>query len=70
MSKAILVLDEMPTCCRECPLYIGGMYGKGITKSFVTMCGANHSENFEDVTRYRLHNCPLKEAPEPKVDHA
>lgn len=57
--KAILVLDEMPTDCEDCPLFKDG--DKGMRK-----CNAKRTGTEWDYYKVRPDWCPLKPIPEKK----
>lgn len=54
MSKAVLILDEMPRNCRECPLHeMSGSFNKAIC---VPM-----NKLYDKFAEHRQDWCPLKE---------
>ena len=60
MSKAILVLENMPKCCDECPLY-NIDYKVGWCKGIYKRTGVT------DVHSEKANWCPLKEVPQKKL---
>ena len=57
MTKAILVLNEMPKGCSECPLFNSDFY----------TCQLVFDELYEEARKGIRHdNCPLKEMPQKK----
>lgn len=63
MSKAILILDEMPESCNECPLKVldADLY-------YTTYACKNVNCETDDIlktTKYEMY-CPLKPMPEKK----
>lgn len=61
MSKAVLVMDDMPECCADC--YCG--YFERDTKELNLVCGAT-GEDANNVGKPDW--CPLRELPE-KANH-
>ena len=59
--KAILVLDEMPCACAECPLHT---YAKFDYYFDEHICTANGQEILDTREVHRM--CPLKEMPQKK----
>ena len=59
--KAILVLDEMPCACAECPLHT---YAKFDYYFDEHICTANGQEILDTREVHRM--CPLKEMPKYK----
>lgn len=56
MSKAILILDEMPSRCEECPCYQAEMNYETIEYRY---CGVDgHVVSWNDSPKY--DSCPLK----------
>lgn len=57
MSKAILVLNEMPKSCEKCPVFNSDFY----------TCQLVFGELYEEARKgIRHENCPLKPMPEKK----
>ena len=57
--KAILVLDEMPCACVECPFCVHAKFDYYFDK---TICIANGDKILDTSKAQRM--CPLKEMPE------
>jgi hypothetical protein len=65
MSKAVLVLENMPNSCDECPLK-SPLRGLGITHC----CNLTESIiHLEEGFEKRLDNCPLAELPAIKTPY-
>ena len=60
--KAILILDEMPGACAECPLCVHAKFDYYFDEH---ICTANGQEILDE--RYVHHMCPLKEMPEKRI---
>lgn len=58
MSRAILLLDEMPCACAECPLHTHVSFDYYYNES-ICMATGNEILNTKEVHRM----CPLKEMP-------
>lgn len=58
--KAILVLDEMPSCCRDCDLCT--LYHNAILDESEYICFVT-KESVELDNDFKLNNCPLKPLP-------
>lgn len=55
--KAILVLDEMPSSCIDCPCHFAGMS--------TVVCGVNKKKLLtDDIETYKPDWCPLKPLPD------
>ena len=66
MSKAILILDEMPECCYDCGFCkFNGGYRNGYFGRDCLLTGEEVQRDF-DVTKSRHQSCPLKPMPERK----
>ena len=62
MSKAILILDEMPISCGTCDMFYADKYFK------CYRCKAHYDETLGDES-VRQSWCPLKPMPQKKKDY-
>jgi hypothetical protein len=53
-SRVVLVLDKMPTCCRECRVF------SLATDEKMCECMAGCWVNFREADTKRCDDCPLK----------
>lgn len=78
MSKAMIVLDEMPINCMECPFRFKGdlVQLPGFQYQQLFRCRVGHAKNdrwdndipVDSMRKKRMKWCPLKELPEPYSD--
>jgi len=59
MNKAILVLNEMPSCCIECPCRTKNLLDKDVCNCLYE----NNELGLHDLMHDRPYWCPLKEVP-------
>ena len=62
MSKAVLVLDEMPGVCADCPFDHDG-------KCYITGEDLYWNDGDNDDNSNIGNDCPLKPLPDHKTDH-